>query len=255
LFLDDFLNKFQAKLKVNIFLSMVVGGPSPVTIAEEEDIQVCELPNSVTDATTLSANTTELPLDQTNNLNDYPFEFLSGEELIDQSIDVPDGSIYLTNYRLFIFSNQPSSHCSFINCPIRLIESIEIKDNTYLFIQCKDIRSFRLMFSPTDKCFYWLRKLTEKISTIINLDDLFAIKFALINSKQDNHIKCDYFQHEITRLKLDIYPWRTTKINHDYKLSPSYPNICVVPESITDEEVREVAKFRSYRRFPTIVWR
>jgi hypothetical protein len=234
---------------------MVVGGPSPVTIVEEEDIHVCELPNSVTDSTPLSANTTELPLDQTNNLNDCPFEYLSGEELIDQSIDLPDGYIYLTNFRLFIFSNQSSSHCSFINCPIGLIESIEIKDNFYLFIQCKDIRSFRLMLFTTDKCCYWLRKLTEKISTTINLDDLFAIKFALINSKQDNHIKRDYFQHEITRLKLNIHPWRTTEINRDYKLSPSYPNICIVPASITDEEVHEVAKFRSHRRFPTIVWR
>jgi myotubularin-related protein 3/4 len=81
------------------------------------------------------------------------------------------------------------------------------------------------------------------------------MKFSSEKSQQDYSIKRDYFQHEITRLQLDVSPWRVTEINRDYKLSSSYPNICVVPASMTDEEVHEVAKFRSYRRFPTIVWR
>jgi hypothetical protein len=125
---------------------MVVGGPSSVTIIEEEDIHVCELPNSMPDATPISTNTTELAIVQTNHINECPFDYLSGEVLIEHGIDLTDGCIYLTTYRLFIFFNQSSLHCSFINCPIRLIESIEIKDNIYLCIQCKDIRSFRLMF-------------------------------------------------------------------------------------------------------------
>ncbi|CAF3688067.1 unnamed protein product [Rotaria sordida] len=235
---------------------MVVGGPSPVTIVEEEDINVCELSNSVSDAAPSSSNTTELPIDQTNNINEFPFEFLSGEELIDHNMDLTDGYIYLTTYRLFAFSNQSSSsHCSFINYPIRLIETIEVKDNIYLSIQCKDIRSFRLMFTTTEKCCYWFKKLNEYITTLICLDDLFAIKYALNKSQQDNNIKHDYIRQEFIRLQLDSYPWRLTDINHDYKLSPSYPNICVVPANITDDEVHEVAKFRSYKRFPTIVWR
>ncbi|CAF3386447.1 unnamed protein product [Rotaria sp. Silwood1] len=234
---------------------MVVGVPSPVTIVEEEDINVCELSNSVTDSVPILSNTTELPIDQTNNINEYPFEFLSGEELIEHGMDLTDGYIYLTTYRLFIFSNQSSSHGSFINYPIRLIETIEIKDNIYLYIQCKDIRSFRLMFTTTDKCCYWLKKLNESLTTLICLDDLFAIKYALNKSQDDNDIKCDCIRQEFIRLQLNCYPWRITEINHDYKLSPSYPNICVVPASITDEEVHEVAKFRSYKRFPTIVWR
>ena len=198
---------------------------------------------------------TELSTDQINIITELPFELLSGEELIEHGMDLTDGYIYLTTYRLFIFSNQTSTHCSFINCPIRLIESIELKDNIYLYIQCKDIRSFRLIFFTADKCCYWLRKLNESISILISLEDLFAVKYALTKSKQDNHIKRDDFQHEFRRLKLDTYPWRTTEINRDYKLSPTYPNICVLPASITDDEVYEVAKFRSNRRFPTIVWR
>ncbi|CAF0928627.1 unnamed protein product [Adineta steineri] len=234
---------------------MVIGIPSSVTIVEEEDIHVCELPNSIPESLPTLPHTTELSIDQTTNIIEYPFEFLSGEVLIDHGMDLTDGYIYLTTFRLFIFSNQTPTHCSFINCPIHLIEFIEIKDNIYLYIQCKDIRSFRLIFFTTDKCCYWLRKLNESISTLIGLDDLFAIKYASAIPNEDNYIKRDYFRQEFQRLQLDVDPWRTAEINRDYKLSPTYPNICVVPASITDDEVYEVAKFRSNRRFPTVVWR
>ncbi|UJR33275.1 hypothetical protein I4U23_020730 [Adineta vaga] len=234
---------------------MVVGIPSSITIVEEEDIHVCELPNSIPESLPISPMINEFPIDQNHLPMEYPFEFLSGEQLIEHGTDLTDSCIYLTSYRLFIFANPTSTHCSFINCPIRLIDCIEMKENIYLYIQCKDLRSFRLMFFTTDKCCYWLRKLNEFISSLICLDDLFAIKYTLALSKQNESIKRDYFREEFTRLQLDVSPWRTTEINRDYKLSPTYPNICVVPESITDDEVYEVAKFRSNRRFPTIVWR
>ncbi|CAF3566019.1 unnamed protein product [Rotaria socialis] len=234
---------------------MVVGVPSPVTIVEEGDIHVCELSTSVVESTSILSNVTELPIDQTTNIIEYPFELLSGEELIYHGADLTDGCIYLTAYRLFIISNQSSSHCSFINCPVGLIESVEIKDNIHLYIQCKDIRSFRVMFMTTEKCNYWLRKLNESLLTLLTSNDLFSIKYALAKSQQDNDIKIDCIRQEFVRLRLDQPPWRITEINTDYKFSPSYPNICIVPASITDDEVREVAKFRSHKRFPTIVWR
>lgn len=227
---------------------MVIGGPSSGTIAEEDDLDVCELSNSLP----ASPNPVELSPEQSN---EYPFELLPGESVIDTGTDLTDGCLYLTNYRLFICPNQSSSHCWFINYPIRLIESVEMKDNICLCIQCKDNRSFRLLFSTSEKSCYWLRKLTEAIPLSIGLDDLFARKYFLAKSSSEKPIRFDYFHREITRLQLDKHPWRITDINRDYKLSPSYPNICVVPANIADEEVNEVAKFRSHRRFPTIVWR
>jgi myotubularin-related protein 3/4 len=249
---------------------MVVGVPSSVTIVEEEDMHVCEVPilNTTIDPTSASLCTTLSPLQSLPttltdlsiekstksliNPNDLPFDLLAGEEFIEHGIDLTDGMIYLTTYRLFIFTNE--SCCSFINCPIRLIEFIEMKDNIYLYIQCKDIRSFRLTFFTTEKCCYWLRKLIESIAFPTCLEDLFAIKFALAIPNQERSLR-DHFSDELIRLQLDAYPWRLTDINRNYKLCASYPEYCVVPASVTDEEVGEVAKFRSYRRFPTIVWR
>lgn len=251
---------------------MVVAVPSPVTIIEEEDMHVCEVPISnntipidplptsslctISPLESLPIIPSELPIPKSNkfliNPNDLPFDFLAGEEFFEKGDDLTDGTIYLTTYRLFLFTTESS--CSFINCPIRLIDSIEIKDNIYLYIQCKDIRSFRLTFLTTDKCCYWLRKLTEIIAIPTCLEDLFAIKFALAIPNQEHSLR-DHFHDESIRLQLDTYPWRLTEINRNYKLCTSYPEFCVVPSAITDEEVGEVAKFRSYRRFPTIVWR
>ncbi|CAF1377912.1 unnamed protein product [Rotaria sordida] len=250
---------------------MVIEVPSPVTIVDE-DMHVCEVPifnnqipnNSIPTSFCSTSPTleslpmisTELPINKSRkcliNIDDLPFDFLNGEEYIDHSNDLTDGIIYLTTYRVFIFTNDLC--CSFINYPIRLIDLIEMKDNIYLYIQCKDMRSFRLTFLTTDKCSYWLRKLTELISIPICLDDLFAIKFFLTKLNQERSFK-NRFRDEFIRLQLDTYPWRLTELNRNYELCTSYPEFCVVPSSITDEEISEVAKFRSYRRFPTIVWR
>ena len=254
---------------------MVVGEPSPVPIIKEVDIHVCSVPistnnnnninQSIIDPTPASLCTIISPLESIShelslpkidqcliNLNDLPFDLLAGEEFREHGHDSSDGIIYLTTYRLFVFTNESS--CSFINCPIRLIDSIEMKDNIYLYIQCKDFRSFRLIFLTAEKCCYWLRKLTEIISTPTSIEHLFAIKFALAIPNQEHTIR-DHFQDEISRLQLDTEPWRITEINRHYKLCTSYPEYCVVPKSITDSDLAEVAKFRSYRRFPTIVWR
>ena len=39
--------------------------------------------------------------------------------------------------------------------------------------------------------------------------------------------------------------WRATDLNNDYELCPTYPDLFYVPASISDDDVQEVAKFRS----------
>lgn len=224
---------------------MVVGGvPTSDSIAEEDDIAVCDLPNS--------APTSPNLLEQSN---EQPFDLLPGEILVANGKDLTDGWLYLSNYRLFICSIAPTCHCSFINCPIRLIESFEIKDNIYLCIQCKENRSFRLLFYTSERSHYWQQKLAETLAASTLLEDLFAIKYCHATSHSNNSMKFDYFHRDLTRLQLDQPPWRITDINRDYKLSPSYPKNCVVPANITNDDVNDAAKFRSHRRFPTIVWK
>lgn len=253
---------------------MIVGVPtSSITILEETERHVNGIPILTNDSSidptpaslcTIISPSESYPLVASEladaklehqsviNPKELPFELLAGEECSKYEHDSSDGIIYLTNFRLFVFTTE--STCSFINCPLRLIDSIEIKDNIYLYIQCKDLRSFRLVFLTGEKCCFWSRKLLDVISTPTSFDDLFAFKFAssIPNHEYNNR---DYLHEEFSRLQLDNDPWRLTDINQKYKICPTYPEINVVPSSITDSELGDVAKFRSYRRFPSVVWK
>lgn len=48
--------------------------------------------------------------------------------------------------------------------------------------------------------------------------------------------------------------WRATALNSKYELCPTYPDVFYVPASISDDDVREVAKFRSKQRLPVLSW-
>lgn len=49
--------------------------------------------------------------------------------------------------------------------------------------------------------------------------------------------------------------WRITRINHDFSLCPTYPRSLVVPSTITDENLKAAAAFRTKKRLPVLCWR
>ena len=50
-------------------------------------------------------------------------------------------------------------------------------------------------------------------------------------------------------------PWRlTTGANAHFRLAPSYPDVLVVPQGVTDAALGAVAAFRSEQRLPTLTW-
>lgn len=60
---------------------------------------------------------------------------------------------------------------------------------------------------------------------------------------------------EFDRLGFDPRQWRISELNHDYKLCSTYPKHFVVPARTSDAELEAVAKYRSMRRVPAVVWR
>lgn len=55
-------------------------------------------------------------------------------------------------------------------------------------------------------------------------------------------------------LSLTINRGRTTDLNLKYRLCASYPNVLVVPSSVTNSEVEASAQFRSEQRLPVLCW-
>ncbi|KAK6460345.1 myotubularin-related dual specificity phosphatase [Scheffersomyces coipomensis] len=56
-------------------------------------------------------------------------------------------------------------------------------------------------------------------------------------------------------VKEDDKFWRISNLNNDYKFCPSYPNILVVPSTISDNVLKHTAKFRSKQRIPAVVYK
>ena len=48
--------------------------------------------------------------------------------------------------------------------------------------------------------------------------------------------------------------WRFTSINQQFKFCETYPRVLVVPQQVTDDDLRQVAEFRSKRRIPVVSW-
>ncbi|KAF5304213.1 hypothetical protein FQR65_LT08020 [Abscondita terminalis] len=191
-----------------------------------------------------------------------PFALLNGEDVSHCGNSV-DGLLVLTNYRLFLNLCDSQHHV-----PLGLIELVEHRDLFYLHIGCKDARTYRCTFDNNEVCIDWFGRLLKTYSPPKQLEELFAFfyyawskekkdeTFFKLESNKNLVYDENAFKNEVERLKFDLHgAWRISSVNRNYKLCPSYPPQLLVPACITDETLEIVAKFRSSRRIPTVVWR
>lgn len=197
-----------------------------------------------------------------------PFPVLNGES-IEYLGQTSDAILALSNFRLFIRFKD-----SFVNVPLRLIEFIGMKDPSLMEVNCKDARSFKILFDTNEQSLNWFEKLNQCISPVSRLEDLFAFPFyawcmddkqCFQNSGEDAE-SLDFcqrgggqysFMSEVRRMGFDNLQnaWRITDINTNFELCSTYPKLHIVPAKISDDNVKAVVKFRTSGRFPSVVWR
>lgn len=178
------------------------------------------------------------------------------------------GILAISNYRLFI---QHSTKLSEVSIPIRLIETVQIKDIFLLIIYCKDAVTYSCTFTTSEACLEWYNRLSSSSITGVpeQLEHLFAFPFhawvsesaGSLDQEWYNRLQhsSDYdedFRREVDRLQFDLKgAWRISNINSDFKLCQSYPKQMIVPACIPDDTLQNVASFRSSRRIPAVTWR
>ena len=59
---------------------------------------------------------------------------------------------------------------------------------------------------------------------------------------------------ELKRQGLPNESWRISAINDRWEICDTYPKYLGVPKLVSDDELREVAKFRSRQRLPALSW-
>ena len=125
-----------------------------------------------------------------------------------------------------------------------------------LLIEAKDVRVLKIQLAAVvtkDRC----DKLIEHIHKFAfpsSSRTLFAY-FHPSDPKLENGWEVYQPTREFNRL-LARAPgrWRISLANNLYELCPSYPNRFVVPATVEDKQLQEVAKFRSRGRIPMLVY-
>ncbi|XP_029115317.1 phosphatidylinositol-3,5-bisphosphate 3-phosphatase MTMR3 isoform X2 [Scleropages formosus] len=202
------------------------------------------------------------PVLEEENLQ-VPFPELHGEftEYVGRA---EDAVIAISSYRLHIKFKE-----SIVNVPLQLIESVECRDIFQLHVTCKDCKVIRCQFSTFEQCQEWLKRLTGATRPPSRLEDLFSFAFHAwcvdfyAGEKEQHGELCrpgdhvtSRFKNEVERMGFDTQnAWRVSEINNKYRLCPSYPQLLLVPAWITDKELENVAAFRSWKRFPAVVYR
>jgi myotubularin-related protein 1/2 len=94
------------------------------------------------------------------------------------------------------------------------------------------------------------------------LKNFFAYDFykhvqSQVNSNDQNGWNVYDCKQEYERMgvnKTATGDWRFTNINQSFKFCETYPKLLVVPASTSDDDLRQIAQFRSKHRIPVVSW-
>nr|XP_005171779.4 myotubularin-related protein 3-like [Danio rerio]XP_021332390.1 myotubularin-related protein 3-like [Danio rerio] len=191
-----------------------------------------------------------------------PFALLLGE-CVDHVEKTQECVLALTSYRLHIKLQENS-----ISVPLQLIESVESHEPTQIQLTCKDCKVIRCNFLSVDQCQDWLRRISAASGPPARLQELFAFSFLSCSNSvtaEDREVHdgiCragghkQRFKRELQRMGFDTHSaWRISNINSNYRVCSSYPEQILVPAAVTDQQLENVAAFRSWKRIPAVVYR
>jgi len=180
------------------------------------------------------------------------------------------GTLTITNYRLY-FRPQQSEKPVIIDVPLGFVSRVEKDggartpgDNYGLTIICRDMRNLSFALNKVDghprKDIYDC--LTFNSFPLSHESVLFCY---IYREPYPSHLPgwnvYDPVQ-ELKRLGLsqgqgqagsDI-PWRISRDNEKFSVCDTYPAILGLPSQVTNDDLMEVAKFRSKGRVPALCW-
>lgn len=200
--------------------------------------------------------------------------------------DIVHGKLHVTNYRVYFNPSSQSkneSHNwlfqddSMFDVPLGCIDKISRgasaqsvssrgKDGLMLNLVCKDFRKLQFRFAShadASKVHDLVRMSAFPVSEGQGLRWLFALehgRFVLGKGSEQRGWRLYDPRREFIRQGLfgasgnDENIWRLSEVNQRYQLCASYPSLLGVPSSISDEDLRVVAQFRSKGRIPALSW-
>ncbi|KAJ0973470.1 hypothetical protein J5N97_021429 [Dioscorea zingiberensis] len=230
------------------------------------------------------------PLSRSSSSSHGMTEFLlEAEEVIVQSHGVvlvntdEAGTLSVTNFRLLFVSEASRDIIKLGTIPLTTIEKFgkhasktsgprqsDKIPRRLLQVIGKDMRIIVFGFIPRTKQRRAIFDALGRYSRPAQLCDLYAFtcgpsKFS--NASPKLRLLNEYLRllgkgsgHDLSNiignksLNISNEWWRVTAVNSNYALCATYPSSLIVPNSISDEEVRQASNFRGRCRAPVISW-
>ncbi|KAM9923838.1 hypothetical protein OXX80_011405 [Metschnikowia pulcherrima] len=137
---------------------------------------------------------------------------------------------------------------------------------SHIRIICKDFTYYSFDFSNDTKCAQVYQRLSHFISLPKlneSITDFYAFEYRpnVFEADRANAGWHIYNPEEEYKRQTLITPdgsnsfWRLTKLNEKYRFCSSYPDLFVVPSSVSDSVIQHAGKFRSKQRVPAVVYK
>lgn len=175
------------------------------------------------------------------------------------------GTLTFTNYRLYFRPHRPQDNPVILDIPLGFVSRVDKiggartpGDNYGLEIFCKDIRNLRFALTKVDQGGHPRKNIFESLTAnafpLSHEAKLFAFTYKEQCGTATNGWGVYDQTEELKRMGLPNDSWTISKINEKYSLCDTYPPILGLPIMTTNEELAEVARFRSKCRIPVLSW-
>lgn len=171
------------------------------------------------------------------------------------------GVLSVTNYKLH-FRSMDRDTPYVIEVPLGVVsrvekvggQSLSRGENNYgIELFCKDMRNLRFAHKQENHSRRNVfEKLQQHVFPLTHKLPLFA--FECSETFPENGWTVYEPIAEFKRMGVPNEMWKISKINEQYEFCDSYPAILAVPAQTTDEDLRQIAAFRSRGRIPVLSW-
>jgi len=166
-----------------------------------------------------------------------------------------EGTLYITTTHLIFVSPEQKEELWILHMHINVVDKLPLTTSgSPLRIQCSNFRTATFMVNR-DRDAQDIYTSLIHLSRPLTVEELYCFQY---RSKGDlpQHTGWTFFdlQAEFQRQGVPNKQWVACSLNSDWKISPTYPNLLLVPASATSSLVLGSAKFRSKGRLPSLTF-
>ncbi|XP_041828838.1 myotubularin-related protein 9 isoform X1 [Melanotaenia boesemani] len=120
-------------------------------------------------------------------------------------------------------------------------------------IKCKDLRILQLDIPGMEQCLNIAHSI-ETLSCLDNVPEMYPFFHRPTDLSLESQWGLSTPEIHFSQMKELHKRWRLSSVNRDYLVCPSYPPAVIVPNTVDDDTLKKVAKFRQGGRFPVLCY-